>query len=731
MPLQKLEFKPGINKEITTLAGKGSWFDGDKVRFRFGLPEKIGGWTALSYNTFLGTCRSLWNWVTLRGYNILGMGTSKKFYLENGTIYYDITPIRSISAAGAVTFDATTGSATILVNQIAHGAGNGDFVTFSGVSGGGLGGNITQAILQQEYELTYVDGNQYTIQARAVSPINAPGAAVLANASDTGDGGASVVGTYQINIGQANQSAATGWGAGLWGGIVENTATSFLNGTINSSATTIVVDSTTGFSASGTLLIDTELITYAAKTATDFTGCVRGVEGTVAASHLNNAVVSEATAYSGWSESATSTVAVTLRLWNQANFGEYLLINQRGSAIYMWVPGQGSAPAFNTPAKLLSSSSSGIYQTDANCPSRCNILLVSDASRFLIALGTNGYQTDIDPLTLDPMLVRWSDQESYADWTPAATNQAGSFRLSRGSEIISAAQTRQEILIWTDSALYSMQYLGAPFVWGFNILSDNISIISPQASASAGGFTFWMGIDKFYAYSGRVETLPCSLRQYVFTDLNRDQQNQIFAGTNEGFNEIWWFYCSANSDTIDRYVVFNYVDRVWSPGTLGRTAWLDTSLRNFPVAATTTHLIVSHEEGTDNGETNPPSSINSYIQSADFDIGDGDKYSFVWRIVPDITFNGSSSVPPEFPSVNMMLKPRKNPGSAYGAAAPQLVESTQDYKDVRSYSVQQFTEQIYTRERGRQMSLRIESDSLGTQWQLGIPRIDLRPDGKR
>ena len=731
MPLQKLEFKPGINKEITTLAGKGSWFDGDKVRFRFGLPEKIGGWTALSYNTFLGTCRSLWNWVTLRGYNILGMGTSKKFYLENGTIYYDITPVRSVSAAGAITFVATTGSATILVDQVAHGAGNGDYVVFSGVDASGLGGNITQAILQQEYELTYVDGNQYTIQARAVSPITAPGAAVLANASDTGDGGATVVGTYQINTGQANQGAATGWGAGLWGGILENTATSFLNGTINSSATTVVVDDTTGFSAAGTLLIDTELITYTAKTATDFTGCVRGVEGTVAASHLDNVVVSEATDYSGWSESATSTVAVTLRLWNQANFGEYLLINPRGGALYMWVPGPNSTPDFDTPAELLSFSSSGIYQTDVDCPSQCNILQVSDASRFLIALGTNGYQTDPDPTVLDPMLVRWSDQESYADWTPAATNQAGSFRLSRGSEIISAAQTRQEILIWTDSALYSMQYLGAPFVWGFNILSDNISIISPQASASAGGFTFWMGIDKFYAYSGRVETLPCSLRQYVFTDINRGQQNQIFAGTNEGFNEVWWFYCSANSDTIDRYVVFNYVDRVWSPGTLGRTAWLDTSLRNFPVAATTTHLIVSHEQGPDNGETNPPSAINAYIQSADFDIGEGDKYSFVWRIVPDITFNGSSSVPPEFPSVNMMLKPRKNPGSAYGAAPSQLVESTQDYKNVRSYSVQQFTEQIYTRERGRQMALRVESNSLGTQWQLGIPRIDLRPDGKR
>jgi len=731
MPLQKLEFKPGINKEVTTLAGKSSWFDGDKVRFRFGFPEKIGGWTALSYTTFLGTCRSLWNWVTLRGYNILGLGTSKKFYLENGTVYYDITPVRAISTAGAITFEASTGSSIVTVNQTAHGAGNGDYVTFSGVDAGGLGGSITQAILQQEYEINYLDGNQYTIQARVVSAITTPGAAVLANASDTGDGGISVVGTYQINTGQANQGAATGWGAGLWGGIVENTATSFLNGTIDSSVTTIVVDDASGFTAAGTLLIGNELITYTAKTGTDFTGCVRGVEGTVAASHLDNTVVSEATTYSGWSDSSTTTVAVTLRLWNQANFGEYLLINPRGGAIYLWVPGPNITPDFNLPAVLLSSSSPGVYETDANCPSKCNILLVSDSSRFLIAFGTNGYQTDVDPTVLDPLAVRWSDQESYADWTPAATNQAGSFRLSHGSEIITAAQTRQEILIWTNSALYSMQYLGPPFVWGFNILSDNISIISPNASANVGGFTFWMGIDKFYAYSGRTETLPCSLRQYVFTDLNRNQQNQIFAGTNEGFNEIWWFYCSSNSNTIDRYVVYNYIDRVWSYGTLGRTAWLDTSLRNFPVAATTTHLIVSHEEGADNGETNPPSAINSYIQSADFDIGEGDKYSFVWRIVPDITFNNSNSIPPEYPSVDMMLKPRRNPGSAYTPTAAQLVESTQDYRDIRTYNVQQFTEQIYTRERGRQMSLRIESNSLGTQWQLGVPRIDLRPDGKR
>ena len=731
MPLQKLEFRPGINKEITTLAGKGSWFDGDKIRFRFGLPEKIGGWEVLSYNTFLGACRSLLNWVTLRGYNILGMGTSKKFYLENGTIYYDITPVRSVSAAGAITFVATNGSATILINQIGHGAGNGDYVTFSGVTAGGLGGNITQAVLQQQYEVTYLDGNQYTIQARAVSSITTPGAAVLANASDTGNGGSSVVGTYQIHTGEAIQGAATGWGAGLWGGLVENTPTDQLNGAIDAVVTTIVVDDTTGFPTTGRLLIGTELITYAGKTSTDFTGCVRGVLGTTASSHLDNAIVEDASDYIGWSESATATVAVTLRLWNQATFGESLLINPRGGAIYLWVPGVNAVPDFNLPAKLISSSSTGIYQTDVNCPSKCNILLVSDASRFLIALGVNGYQTDPDPSVLDPMLVRWSDQESYADWTPAATNQAGSFRLSRGSEIISAAQTRQEILIWTDSALYSMQYLGPPFVWGFNILSDNISIISPNASASAGGMTFWMGIDKFYVYSGRVETLPCSLRQYVFTDLNRGQQNQFFAGTNEGFNEIWWFYCSANSDVNDRYVIFNYIDRVWSAGTMGRTAWLDTSLRNFPVAATSTQLLVSHEVGADNGETNPPTPINSYIQSADFDIGTGDRYGFVWRIVPDVTFNNSTSVAPQFPSVEMMLMPRTNPGSDYGAVVPQEVESTQDYKNVRSYSVQQFTQQIYTRERGRQMAFRVESNSLGTQWQLGVSRMDIRPDGRR
>jgi hypothetical protein len=330
------------------------------------------------------------------------------------------------------------------------------------------------------------------------------------------------------------------------------------------------------------------------------------------------------------------------------------------------------------------------------------------------------------------MLIRWSDQESYQTWTPAITNQAGSYRLSSGSYIVAAQQTRQEILIWTDGALYSMQYLGPPYVWGFNILSDNISIISPNAVATANNVTYWMGADKFYAYSGRVETLPCSLRQYVFGDINLTQSSQFFAGTNEGYSEVWWYYCSANSTVVDRYVIYNYLDQVWYYGTLTRTAWLDSPLRQFPMAATYSNNVVFHENGVDDittsGNILP---ISSYIQSSDFDIGDGHNYGFVWRMIPDITFDGSTTPAPNTPQVTFTVRPRQNPGAPYGTADIPVVASTQSYANQRNYTVQEFTQIVYTRLRGRQMAFKISSDSIGTQWQLGTPRIDVRPDGRR
>ena len=711
MPLQKLQFRPGVNREGTTLANEGGWYDCDKVRFRSGFPEKIGGWAALSYNTFQGVCRSLWNWVTLRQFNLLGVGTNLKFYIENGGAYYDITPIR-LNTTNTTTFAATNGSTTITVTDTGvAGIQVGDFVTFS--SAVSLGGNITAAILNSEFQIqTILSGTQYTITS-----------SVAANASDVGNGGSATDAAYQLNAGPPINTVGTGWGVSPWGGFIPGTTSSTLNGAIDNVVTTITVVSASAFTASGAIWIDGEYITYSGKTATDFTGCVRGADGTTAASHSSGAVVSQATLFPGWGEGySNSNVPVALRLWSQANFGEDLLFSPRGGALYLWQPGSGSTPAYNTRGVLISG-------TDV--PAQINEIMVSDTSRIVICFGCNDYGA-YGATPLDPLLIRWSEQESYTNWTPAATNQAGSYRLSHGSTIIGALQTRQEIVVWTDAAIYGMQYLGPPFVYGFTLLADNISIVSPNAMATAAGVVYWMGVDKFYIYSGRVETLPCSVRTFVFNDINRNQFAQFFAGTNEGYSEIWWFYCSANSDVIDRYVIFNYLDRVWYYGTLGRTAWLDSPLRAFPQAATESNIIVFHEAAVDNGETNPPSPINAYIQSSDFDIGDGHNYGFIWRILPDITFDGSDTTgaTSDKPFVKFTVRPRQNPGAAYGVAATPDVTSAQSYAGQTTYNVQQFTEIVYSRVRGRQMAFRISSDSVGTQWQLGVPRMDVRPDGR-
>ena len=645
MPLQKLQLRPGINRESTTLANKGGWYDCDKVRFRSGFPEKIGGWSALSYTAFLGVCRSLWNWVTLKGFNILGIGTNLKFYLEDGGVYYDITPIRTTTAAGDVTFSAVTVapfSSTITVTDTAHGALTNDFVTFSGVDASGLGGTITQAILQQEYQVTVIDSDTYTIEARAVSPVDAPGAAVLSDASSTGNGGANVVGTYQINTGPAQYTIGTGWGTGPWS---------------------------------------------------------RGT----------------------WGSGFAAGVGQQLRVWSQANYGERLLFSPRGGALYVWDPGPIVPPAYGTRGTLISG---------VDVPSQINQMLVSDATRITICLGCNDYGA-YDSTSLDPMLIRWSEQEDYTAWTPTALNQAGSYRLSIGSTIVGGLQSRQEILVWTDAALYSMQYLGPPSVYGFNLLADNISIASPKAMTTSGGVVFWMGVDRFYVYDGSVSPLPCSLWKYVFSDINFDQGYQFFAGVNQGYNEVWWFYCSANSNTIDRYVIFNYVEKAWYYGTMSRTAWIDLGIRQYPIAATSGNIIVYHESAVDNGETNPPSAISAHIQTSDFDIGEGDNYSFISRMVPDITFNGSDTPAATTPSVQFIMRPRQNSGAAYGAAPVMPVVSTQTYNGTQTYNVQEFTQIVYTRVRGRQMALRVESNTVGTQWQLGVPAFDIRMDGRR
>ena len=714
MPLQKLQFRPGVNREGTTLANEGGWYDCDKVRFRSGFPEKIGGWAALSYNTFLGTCRSLWNWVTLKSANLLGVGTNLKFYIENGGAYYDITPIR-LNTTNTTTFAATNGSVVItVVDTGASGIQAGDFVTFS--SAVSLGGNITATVLNSEFQIQSVlSGTSYTI----TSPI-------AANASDVGNGGSATDAAYQLNTGPAINTVGTGWGVSPWGGYIDGTSSSTLNGGIDNVVTTITVASTSTFTATGGILIDSEYITYTGKTATDFTGCVRGANGTTAASHSNGALVVQSTNFSGWGVAfaGASTVPVQLRLWSQANFGEILLFNPRGGALYDWAPGSGVTPAYSTRGTVVS----GTYT-----PSLVNEILVSDQSRIVICFGCNDPSGTYATTALDPMQIRWSAQESYTVWEPLPTNQAGDQRLSHGSQIIGALQTRQEINVWTDAAIYAMQYIGPPLVWQITLLADNISIASQNAMATASGVVYWMGVDKFYIYSGRVETLPCSVRTYIFNDINREQFGQIQAGTSEGYSEVWWFYCSANSDVIDRYVIFNYLDRVWYYGALDRTAWLDSPLRPFPIAATSGNLLVYHEAAVDDGSTNPPSPISCYVQSSDFDINDGHNYGFVWRIIPDITFDGSNTTGSTTvnPAVQFTVRPRQNPGSGYGVSPSPTVKSAQSYAGQTTYTVQEFTEIVYSRIRGRQMAFKVSSDTLGTQWQLGVPRIDVRPDGRQ
>ena len=727
MPLQALKFIPGTNRESTTLANEGGWFESDKVRWRSGCPEKIGGWvrdTGTAFSTlqppsgsFWGVCRSMWNWLTLAGNNLVGLGTNLKFYLQNSTggYFYDITPIRATKSL-TNPFTAVNGSTTITVNSPGHGAVTGDFVTFSGATG--LGGNITATILNAEFQVTYVSSNTFTIVS-----------SIAANATDASGspGGGSVTATFQITTGNEVFTFGTGWGAGLWGGVKTGVATTTLNGTINSSVTSIVLTSATGFGTSGTILIDNELITYSGVSTNTLTGCTRGTNGTIAASHTSGVTVQLANTFGGWGVPAAETIATQLRTWTQTNFGQDLIFNPRNGPLYIWTvnanPNIWDRAQYLGPSTTITTAG-GPVPVDSSCPVIASAVLVSDSSRFVICFGCNDYGSTAQ----SPLLIRWSDQEDYGTWAPLATNQAGSYLLSHGSSILAAIQTRQEILVFTDAALYSMQYLGPPYVWGFQIMADNISVMSPNSVITVNNVTYWMGTDKFYMYTGRVETLPCTLRQYIFDDINLQQSFQICTGTNEGYNEIWWFYCSAGSTTVDKYVIFNHLERTWYYGTIARTAWCDSPLRATPMAAGYNGQLIYHENGNDDGSTTPASPIEAYCQSSDFDIGDGHNFGFVWRIIPDVTFDGSNV---DLPSVDFTVRPRKNPGANYGASESPTVASTQNYALEQTYNVQTFTEYAYVRIRGRQMAFKISSNTLGVSWQLGTPRMDVRQDGRR
>jgi len=702
MPLQKVLFKPGVNRENTRYTTEGGWYECDKVRFRQGTPEVIGGWQPISGYTYQGVCRSLWNWSSLSGANYIGVGTNLKFYIEQGGAYFDITPIRSTTAAGDVTF-AGNGTTTVTVTDTNHGCLTGDFVTFSGATG------TYATTLNAQFQVTVLTANTYTI---STSPT------VVASGAT---GGASVVAAYQIGVGPAIPVPLVGWGAGSWGSPPP---------------------------ASGTI-------------------------GT-------------------WGYGVASTSA--LRLWNQINYGQDLVYGPRGYGIYYWTAAngvstrgvllntlggtvsftnasptvvtstieytEGAALQFAATSSLptgisaattyyaynvsgltfnlldstgavvnTSSTGTGVYVSlIVDVPVVQNNLTVSDSSRFIIAFGCNDYGQS----SIDPMLIRWSGQNDPYNWTPDATNQAGFTRLSHGSQIVTTVQTRQEIVIFTDSSVYSLQYLGPPYVWAPQLLGDNISIMSPNSAVIASGIIYWMGVDKFYAYDGRINTLNCDLRRYVFQDLNQEQALQVFCGTNEGFNEVWWFYCSSGSSAVDKYVVYNYLEKVWYYGTMSRTAWLDSGLLPFPVAApynssTLTGNLVFHEDGINDNTTGTNSAISAYISSSEFDIGDGHNFGFVWRVLPDLTFSDSSNSPSgAVPVVTMTLYGLTNSGSGRTSSASQPVSSSSAY-DI----TEEFTGQIFTRMRGRQMIFKVESNQVNTAWQLGAPRIDIRPDGRR
>jgi len=705
MPLSKILFKPGVNKENTRYTTEGGWYEVDKVRFRQGSPEVIGGWQPFSAATFQGVCRSLWNWVTLGGNNLIGVGTNLKFYISQGGLYYDITPIRATSTINNNPF-ALTASTTVTVTDTNHGCVTGDFVTFNGaVAIGGGGTNVTATVLNQQFQVTVLTADTYTIVISVT-----PNATAIAGSPG---GGASVVATYQVNVGPAIPTPLVGWGAGSWG----QSGTTWGNGGTSTSALRLWNQVNYG-----------QDLVYGPRTGAIYywkandTVTTRGVllnslGGTVSFTNASPTVVTSTILYnegaalqfSGGSLPSGVTAATTYYVF-QVDGLTFNLIDGTGAVI-------------NT-----SSSGTGTVSLIVDVPTIQNNITASDTSRFIIAFGCNDYGSNV----LDPMLIRWSAQDDIYNWTPSITNQAGSIRISHGSEIVGIVQTRQEVVVFTDSAIYSLQYLGPPYVWVPQLLGDNISIMSPNAAVIASGIVYWMGVDKFYQYDGRVQTLNCDLRRHVFGDLNQEQGLQVFAGTSEGFNEVWWFYCSANSSAVDRYVIYNYLEHIWYYGTMSRTAWLDSGLQTVPIAAnyvpaTLTGNLINHETGLNDNTTGTPVAIDAYIGSSEFDIGDGHNFGFVWRVLPDLTFENAENSPTgAVPSVAMTLYGLANSGSGVTSTASQPVAKGSTY-----VITEEFTGQIFTRMRGRQMIFRISSNQVNTTWQLGAPRIDIRPDGRR
>jgi hypothetical protein len=715
MPLQKVQLRPGLNREATDYANEGGYFDGDKIRFRSGFPEKLGGWIRLSAYKFLGIARSMWNWATLAGANYLGIGTNLKYYIEQGGQYYDITPIvATTSYNNVISTGFTTLVANITANSNTISLTNAlNFVPQSGVM------KIDSEVIFYSTIVSNVASGCVRGYANTTAAVHTAGANIASGYFKFQDS------TNQISdrdfVIFANVSSV--------GGIA--------NTVINKEHQVFEYSSGAGYVLASTSDNNVANVTFTTSQVSNAGGNTISVQFLVPS---GGEIYTLGTGWGAgywnrgtWGSGTTVGIGSQLRIWTNDNYGQDLVFAPRGGQIYYWTAATGTAYR-GVP---LSSAANTASYSGAYVPVATNVVVASAIQRFVIAFGANSYLGGTPGTDFDPMLVRWSDQENPYQWVPDVTNQAGEFRLSNGSYIMDSQATRQEILVWTDSAIYSMQYLGPPYVWGFNILMDNISIMSPNCSITINNVTYWMGADKFYMYSGRVETLPCSLWQYVFDDINKDQAWQVAVGGNEGYNEIWWFYCSTNSTVIDKYIIYNYLDRVWYYGTLNRTSWLDSGIRTNPMGTfingaddvgNPTGTVVYHEIGNDDSSTATTLPISAYVQSSDFDIGDGHNFGLVWRMLPDVNFTGSNV---NQPSVVMTLKPRQNSGSAYGTADMPVTTSSDNYTLGPQYTIQQFTGQVYTRLRGRQMAFRISSDGLGVSWQLGTPRIDIKNDGRR
>lgn len=640
MPFIKLQFRPGINRDNTNYTNEGGWWDCDKIRFRSGFPEKIGGWIKATSESYIGVARSLLNWITSYSDNLLAVGTNKKVYLEAGGNFYDITPIRATFSSTDTDncFATTDGENDVTVSITGHGANDGDYVTFSGAS---AVGGVPAGELNAEHVVQLVDVNSFIITVTTT-----------ATATVASGGGTSIEAEFQIEPGNPDTTQGYGWGTGTWG---------------------------------------------------------RGA----------------------WGLGSTQPVDLPQRDWFFDNFDNDLVLNIRNGAPYYWERGTTVAPdaSLNTRAVTLQSIATAAGYDPNDVPAKVGQLLVSQNDKHLLAFGAVPYGSTLAS-TFDPLLIRWASQDEPGQWEPQVTNSAGFLRVSRGSKILRALPTRQEILVWTDTHLYALQFLGTTDVFGLQEYSDGISIASPRAVTTAANATFWMGRDKFYVYTGRVDTLPCSVRNYVFSDIDFGQADQIVCGTNEEWSEVWWFYPSASSGNNwnDRYVIYNYQDKIWYFGNLERTAWLDAPNREYPVAAGSGRnddvgYLYDHENGIEDDDA----PMTAYIQSSDFDLGDGDKFMLTRRIIPDVQFVGSTgSQGGAIPSVNFEVRTRNFPGSVLKSedADSQGVQRVQN-------EVTNFTEQVFIRARARQMALRVESDTENVQWQLGSPRLDARPDGSR